>query len=125
MLRKFVCAAVIVVIGMSVAMAEDIQAIISKVDGNKVTFKKAGKKGASDGDDMTYTVKADAKITKGVYNADTKKLDAGDAIADGLKSDTFTKIGEKGLRAVITTDDSKNITAITVGGKGGKKKAQN
>ncbi|HWY86827.1 MAG TPA: hypothetical protein VNX28_08885 [Gemmataceae bacterium] len=122
MLRKFVCAAVIVVIGLSAAMAEDIQAIISKVDGNKVTFKKAGKKGAADGDDMTLTVKADAKITKGVYNADTKKLDAGDAIADGLKSDTFTKIGEKGLRATITTDaDNKNIVAITVGGKGKKK----
>ena len=68
-------------------------------------------------------MKADAKITKGMFNADTKKLEAGDAIADGLKSDTFTKIDEKGLRATITTDaDNKNVTAITVGGGGGKGK---
>jgi hypothetical protein len=122
MLRKFVCAAVIMVIGLGVAMAEDIQAVISKVDGNKITFKKAGKKGAVDGDDMTMTVKADAKITKGVFNADTKKLDAGEALPNGLKNEMFTNIGEKGVRATVTTDDSKNVTAITVGGKGGKKK---
>ncbi len=130
MLRKFVCAAVIVVIGLSVAVGDEIQAIISKVDGNKVTFKKAGKKGAAaDEADMTLPVKADAKITKGKFNMDTKKLEAGDAIATGLKDEQFTTIGEKGVRATITTDaDNKNITAITVGGGGGgkgKKKAGN
>jgi hypothetical protein len=122
MLRKFVCAAVITVVGLSFAMADEFQAIISKVDGNKVTFKKA-KKGEV-GDDMTLPVTADAKITKGKFNADTKKLEAGDAVADGLKNEMFTKTTDKGVRATITTDaDNKNITAITVGGGGkGKKK---
>src|SRR2546429_8603265 len=113
MLRKFVCAAIVVVFGLSVAMAEEITALISKVDGNKVTFKKfvgAGKKGAAEGDDITLPVKADAKITKGVFNMDTKKLEPGEAIKDGLKDETFTKIdAAKGLRATIITDaDNKN-----------------
>jgi hypothetical protein len=66
-----------------------------------------------------------------MFNMDTKKLEAGEKIDGGLKSDTFTKIDEKGLRATITTDaDNKNVTAIIVGGggkggKGGKKGAGN
>ncbi len=127
MLRKFVCAAVIVVLGLSVAVAEDFGAIISKVDGNKVTFTKF-KKGEK-GEETTLPVKADAKITKGKFDMDTKKMQAGDPIEGGLKSDTFTKIGEKGQFATISTDaDNKNITAIIVGGGfggKGKKKQDN
>jgi hypothetical protein len=128
MLRKFVCAGVIVAIGMSVAMADEFMAIISKVDGNKVTFMKAkfdpDTKKFEKGEATTLPVKADAKITKGKFNKDTKKTDAGDPLADGLKNEVFTTIGEKGMFATITTDaDNKNITAITTGGfKGGKKK---
>jgi hypothetical protein len=122
MLRKFVGAAVIVVIGLGVAMADEFGAVITKVDGDKVTFKKA-KKGEV-GEEMTLPVTANAKITKGTFNTETKKLEAGDAIESGLKNEQFTKIGEKGLRATITTDaDNKNITAITVG-KGKKKTAE-
>jgi hypothetical protein len=120
MLRNFACAAFIVVIGLGVALAEEFQATITKVDNGKVTFKK-GK--ANDlGEEMTLPVTADAKVTKGKFNADTNKVEAGDPIASGLKNEQFTKIGEKGLRATITTDaDNKHITAIRVGG--GKKKA--
>jgi hypothetical protein len=122
MLRKFVCAAVVVVVGLGVAMADEFGAVITKVDGNKVTFQKV-KKGEKS-DPMTLPVKAGAKITKGMFNKDTKKFEAGDAIDTGLKNEMFTKIdAEKGLAVRITTDeDNKNITAITVGGK--KKKAQ-
>ena len=120
MLRKFVCAAVIVVIGFGVALADEFGAIISKVDGNKITFKKFMK--GEQGEETTLPVTADAKVTKGKFNADTKKLEAGDPIESGLKNEQFTKIGEKGLRVTITTDaDNKHITAISVGG--GKKKA--
>jgi hypothetical protein len=126
MLRKFVCAAVIVVIGMSVAMADEFGAFITKIDGNKITFQKALKKGEK-GEATTLPVTSDAKITKGKFNKDTKKLEAGEAIDTGLKNELFTKLdSEKGLRATITTDaDNKNITAITVRGRGGKKKAGN
>src|SRR5438270_13505694 len=117
MLRKLVCAAVIVVIGFGVAMADEFTAIITKVEGNKVTFQKAkfdpDTKKLEKGAEMTLPVKADAKITKGKFNAETKKLEADEPIENGLKNDVFTKIGEKGRFASITTDASnKNITAI-------------
>ena len=44
MLRKLVCAAVVVVIGIGVVTAEEFRATITKVEDGKVTFKK-GKKG--------------------------------------------------------------------------------
>lgn len=40
MLRKFVCAAIVVVFGLSIAMADEIQVLISKADGGKITYKK-------------------------------------------------------------------------------------
>ena len=127
MLRKLVCAAVILVIGFGVAMADEFTAIITKVDGNKVTFQKAkfdpDTKKLERSAETTLPVTADAKITKGKFNQDTKKLEAGDPIESGLKSEVFTKIGEKGQFATITTDaNNKNITAISTGGFGKKKK---
>jgi hypothetical protein len=122
MLRKVLCAAVIVGVGWSVAMADEFGAVITKIDGNKVTFKKT-KKGEV-GEELTLPVVKNVKVTKGKINADTNKLEAGDLIQGGLKNEQFAKISEKGLAVRITTDaDNKNITAITVG-KGGKKKAQ-
>jgi len=122
MLRKFVCAAVIVVIGLGVAMADDFGANISKIDGGKVTFKK-GKKGEA-GEEMTLPVSANVKVTKGgTFDKDTKKIVDAVAVAEGLKSDLLSKIGEKGVRARITTDaDNKTITAIHI--MAGKKKAE-
>ena len=58
------------------------------------------------------------KVVKGKFNAETKKLEAGDAIENGLKNEMFTKIGDKGMRALIVTDkDNKTITEIRVGGR--------
>jgi hypothetical protein len=127
MLRKFVCAAIIMVIGFGVVMADEFTAIITKVDGNKVTFQKAkfdpDTKKFEKGAETTLPVTADAKITKGKFNQDTKKLEPGDAIENGLRSNVFTNIGEKGQFATITTDaNNKNITAISTGGGKGKKK---
>jgi hypothetical protein len=129
MLRKLVSAAVIVMVGFGVAMADEFTAIISKVDGNKVTFTKAKfnpeTKMLEKGDEMTLPVKAEAKISKGKFNMDTKKLEPVEPIENGLKNAMFTKIGEKGQFAAITTDaGNKNITAITTG-FGKKKKDAN
>jgi hypothetical protein len=122
MLRKFVCAAVIVVIGLGVALGDEFQAVITKIDGNKVSFKKT-KKGEAPGDEMTLPVSSTAKIAKGKFNQDTKKLEVGDTIENGLKNEMFSNIGDKGVNVRITTDaDNKNITEIVVGGKGGKGK---
>jgi hypothetical protein len=119
MLRQFVCAAAIVVSGLGVALADDFQATVTKVDNGKITFKKGP---ANDlGQEMTLPVTADATFTKGKFNAVTKKVEAGDPLASGLKNEQFAKIGGKGLRVTITTDpENKHITAIRVGGEAKK-----
>jgi hypothetical protein len=120
MLRKVVCAAVILVLCVGVAMSDEFLASITKVDGDKVTFAEL--KGKEKGAEKTLTVAKDAKIVKGKFNKDTMKFDAGDPIDGGLKAEVFTKIdSEKGMKAMIITDkDNKHITEIRVGGKGKK-----
>jgi hypothetical protein len=124
MFRKLVCAMFVMVLAVSFVFAEEFQASITKVDGNKVTYQKM-KKGKKEGDAVTVELAKDAKILKGTFNKDTKKLEDGDAIEGGLKAEMFSKATEeKGVNATITTDDDKKtITKIVIGGK--KKKAAN
>ena len=69
----------------------------------------------SEVEDETLTAVDNVKVVK------AKKNEAGDAIENGLKAEIFTKIdAEKGVRALVITDDSKKITEIRV--FAGKKK---
>jgi hypothetical protein len=130
MIRKLVCAMFVMVVAIGFAFADEFNATITKVDGNKITYQKykkakKGAKGEKDGDPVTIEVASDAKVTKGMFDKDAKKFVAGDAIEGGLKADIFAKATEeKGVAARIVTDaDNKKVTAImTVGGK--KKAAQ-
>ena len=123
MLRKLVGAAVLLVLCIGVTLADEIRAVIIKVDGDKVTFAEAKGKGEK-GPEQTLPVADNVKIVKGKFNKDTKKVEAGDTIEDGLKNKMFTSIGEKGVRGLIVTDsDNKKITEIRVGG-GGKGKGK-
>jgi hypothetical protein len=120
MLKRVVTAVAVLGFLVGVAMADEIRAIIIKVDGDKVTFAENKGKGER-GDEKTLPVSDKVKVVKGKLNPDTKKLEAGDKIENGLKNEMFSKIGEKGMRALIITDkDNKHITEIRVGG--GKKK---
>ncbi len=98
MLRKSLLAVFTLVVCVGMTLSEEIRAVITKVEGNKVTFAPLEGKGK-----------------------DAKKGEPAEPIEGGLKA---LKINpEKGLRANITTDaDNKKITAITV--FGGKKKSQ-
>jgi len=129
MLRKFLCASLVFVLCVAITKAEEIRAIIYKVDPDKktITYKLAPmKKGDEVGKDEV-TVKFDDKVSvaKGMFNKDTKKLEKGDAIENGLKADMFTKIDEKkGVRATLTTSGTgadTMVTDILVGGGRGKK----
>ena len=113
-MRRFVAAITILVIGFSVAMAEEFGATIKKVDGTKITINKSTKKDKVD--DSTLTVTDNVKVLKGKFDKETKKLEAGDAIEGGLKNEMFSKE----VRARITTNDDGKVTQIIVGG--GKKK---
>lgn len=130
MVRKLVCAMFVMAVSIGFVFADEFNATITKVDGNKITyqkFKKAAEKGKApekDGDAVTITVAKDAKVNQGKFNKETKKFEPGDAIEGGLASATFTKAGDKGVAAHITTDaDNKHVTQILVTAK--KKKAAN
>lgn len=119
MLRKVISALVVLVMCIGITLADEIRAVITKVEGDKVTFTEI--KGKEKGDSKTLPVADGVKVLKGKFNKDTKKFEAGDAIEGGLKSELFSKIGEKGVGAQIVTDgDNKKITEIRV--MGGKKK---
>jgi hypothetical protein len=123
MLRRVASAAVLLLLCLGLAMAAEIRAIITKVEDNKVTFAENKGKGER-GEEKTLPVVKNVKVVKGVKNKETKKVEAGDDIENGLKNEMFTKekLGEKGLQAVVITNaDDTRITEIRVT-KGGKKK---
>jgi hypothetical protein len=113
MLRKVVGAAFVLVLCVGFSFAEEIQAIITKVEGGKISFTEM--KGKEKGDSKTLPVDTKVKVVKGKFNKETKKVEAGDDIEDGLKNKMFSDIGEKGIRAQIVTDaDNKKITEVRI-----------
>ena len=125
MLRKVVCLAVILFLSVGVVFADQFGALITKVDGNKVTFAPIEGKGkdAKKGEEKTMKAAKDVKIVKAKFNQETKKLEDDGEVEGGLKHKMFSEIPEKGHFAQITTDDdNKRIKEIRVfGGRRGKK----
>jgi hypothetical protein len=122
MLRRLITAVVALAVFTGVMLADEIRAVITKVDGDKVTFTEVKGKGER-GEEKTLPVSADAKIVKGTFNRETKKVEPGDKLEGGLKNKMFTDIGEKGVGARIITDDSnKTIKEIIVFERKGKGK---
>jgi hypothetical protein len=126
MLKKLVCAAIALALCVGITLAAEISAVITKVDGDKVTFAEVKGKGkdATKGAEKTLPATG-AKVVKAKFSKDGDKfkIEAGEALEGGLKNEMFSKIGEKGVRATVVTDaDNKKITEIrvfTFGGKGG------
>jgi hypothetical protein len=133
MLRKCVFGFVVAAFSVGILSGAEMVGVITKVDGNKITFKEAkkkpeGEKGFDFGAEKTYTVAKDAKIMKGGFAMFGKGKGKGKgeptALEGGLSNDLFKNIGEKGRFAQITTNDTGVVTEIRVagGGKGKKKK---
>jgi hypothetical protein len=114
MLRRICCAAAIVMACLGVAVAEEFTGIISKVDGNKVTFRKFSKDKKEKAEEQTLPAKDGVKVVTAKFNKDTKKVEAGDEVAGGLKSDVFAKGGKGVMARIVTSDDNKTITEIRV-----------
>jgi hypothetical protein len=116
MLRKLLCATILLLSCIGVTFADEIRAIILKVEGNEVTFAQSKGKGER-GEPKKLPVADNVKVVHGKFNRETKKMEAGEAIESGLKNEIFSseKIGEKGMRATVVTDDeNKKITEIRV-----------
>jgi hypothetical protein len=123
MFRKIVCIGVVLTLSAGVVFADQFGALITKVEGNKVTFYPFEFKEKKKGEEKTMKVAKDVKVVKGKFNKETKSFEAGDEIEGGLKHKMFAEIPEKGMFALIQTDDdNKKIKEIRVfGGKKGKK----
>lgn len=124
-MRKILCTLAVVAVCVGVAVAEEISGTITKIEGNKLTIQKTkfnqeAKKLENVGEPITLTVSADVKVAKGTKNKETKKVEAGEALSGGLKAEPLAKIGEKGVRATVITDNNKVVTEILI--TGGKKK---
>jgi len=121
-MRKFVCASIFVLVAMSFVVAEEIRVTITKIeDGKTVHYTKKGKKG-DEPTKGTIALSPKAKVVMGTFNKDTKKVEAGEAIADGIKADVFK--ADKGVPALLVTEgegDKAVVTEIRV--LKGKKKA--
>lgn len=120
MLRKVICTFAIFSLGLGTLLAEEFMASIRKVEDGKISlvrFKKKGEKG----EEATLAVAENCKVLTAKFNKETKKVEAGEPLPDGLKNERFKNIGEKGVFArIITDDDGKKITEIRV--FAGKKK---
>ncbi len=116
-MRKVLLAAPIILVCFGVALGEEFRGTIKKIDGDKITVLK-GKKG--DSKEVVLTVVENVKVTKGKFNKETKKVEAGDAIENGLKNELFSK-GDQ--RVTIITNDDGKVTEIRTGG--GRKKKRN
>jgi hypothetical protein len=116
MFGKVACAGLVLAIGVGVALADEFNASIRKVEDGKVTFVKRVKGQKPDeGTAVTLPTSADVKVLNGKFNKDTKTVEAGEALSGGLKNERFSNIGERGVPAhLITSEDGKTITEIRV-----------
>jgi hypothetical protein len=125
MLRKLACVGVLLALSAGLVIAEEFTIQIRKIEGDKITATKGAKfnkdtKKLEGGTEVTLTTAANVKVMTGKKNKDTKKTEAGDAIEGGLKNERFSKIGDNGIGALVTTNDDGKVTQILV--FGGKKK---
>lgn len=120
-MRKFVAAGVVLLAMFSIALAEEVRVIITKIDGDKVTYfenKGMGEKGP----EQTATGFEKAQILKGKGGKGGKVTAVGEALA-GDERAAAIKIAEgKTLNGLATIEDKKISKLIVVTGKGGKKK---
>jgi hypothetical protein len=130
MFRHFAFAIVGIFITVSFADSETFMVMITKVEDNKVTYKKAthnpglGKPGYFYDEPVTVEATKDAEITQGHYlpvkgTSEGRMTDKKVPIKDGLRNATFNRSSEQGIaRALITiadegTDKGK-VTAINI-----------
>ena len=109
-MRNLLVVGTFLTLSLGLVMGAEFRATIVKVDGNKVTFTKNAKKGEK-GEEATLPATDKVKVSKGKFNMDTKKVEAGEALEGGLKNEAV-KAGA--AATIVTDDDGKNITEIRI-----------
>lgn len=113
-MRFFIGACTLLCLVIGLASADEFFATIKKVDGSKITINKTKKDDEKKKDDETLTAieKVKVQVGKAKYDKDAGKFGPfeGKAVEDGLKNEMFSKE----VRALITTNEKKEITEIKV-----------
>jgi hypothetical protein len=106
-MRRFVAAVVVVLVAFAFAVAEEFNAVVTKVEGNKVSFKKFefGKKGGGKAEEMTLPLAANAKFMKAKFNKEEMKTEADGEFEGGKEA--FEKRVKEAL-AKKPDDDKKD-----------------
>lgn len=115
MLKKLVCAAVVLAVSFSVAAAEEFFGGITKVDGDKITVMKF-KKGEKP-EDVVLTLAKKVKVNEATAKfkkGQKPEVTVGDELKGGLKNEKFEKPGKFGVFAQIITNDDNKVTEIRV-----------
>ena len=128
MFEKLAGVLVLMSVSVSFVAAEEFGAMITKVDGDNVTFYKTPSKPGEKpqkGEAITLPAK-NAKVYQGKiqFNMEKKMVEivVGDAIEGGLKNEVFKLVGKASIAARITiADDNKSITRILALKPGAKK----
>src|SRR5262249_4756356 len=122
--RRFVAALVLALTAVGFAVADEFQAIITKVKDGRVTYKRV--KGFNEerklgyDQEKTLPTTKDVKVVNPRYDTEARKMVNGDALKGGLKHDAFKDLGKNekkgvGVLATLFTDaGNKNITQIRV-----------
>lgn len=134
-MRKFIAASLVFVITFVGAAGDEFVGFVTTFEGGKMTVKKS--KGTEPPEEITLKVADNVKIARGKVNANSKKIEAGEAFEGGkdalakLVKETAEQVkkwieeGKKGFGlgvfASIVTEDNK-VTEIRV--IGGSKKKQ-
>ena len=122
MKTSFTAAACLTLLSVALCTGDEFRAVITKVDGNKVTFHKVsrGEKGkqGEKGEAMTLSAAANVKVVKGKFDRETKKAEDGDALENGLKNEAFSKEANV---TITTNEGNTEITKIRLSGRGRKK----
>src|SRR5262245_32899816 len=103
MARKIGCVVALWGLTLGVALADEIQGVITQVEGGKVTFKKGA-------ETKTYDLAKEVKVFRFVQKGQ-KELDPA-----GLKAEPLPNLPKAGVLAIINVTDGK-ITEITLPAK--------
>jgi hypothetical protein len=109
-MRKFLCAAFVIVVGVSFVLAEEFTATITEFKDGKLSVTKKGAKKGDEPIKASFKVADNVVVKKGTVKFDKKAktvtVEEGEAIADGLKNEIFgaDKLKDAPVNARIFTE---------------------
>jgi hypothetical protein len=98
MIRQVLSGAVLFALLAGLAAADEFPAYIRKIEDGEVIFEKAkwlGEKQSTHGKQFTLPTSKNVKVLVGKPNRQTKKLDPGEPLQDGLKNEKILEAFEE------------------------------